>query len=523
MTMDNDRLILGVTAFSHNASFSLVRGNELLFSSQLERYTRIKNDPGCIDKNLDDKLEYYMGCVETLKDELSSYGKPDQIVFYEKPWLKKLRQLKAKQIELFDPLPKTQLKNLLGDYVKDIPIKYVRHHLSHAGDVWFAPERFRENDCAILVIDAIGEFDTATLWKFNSKTQSVNLVKVLKSYPESLGLFYSAFTKYIGMKPNEEEYIMMGLSSFGTYSRKLISIISAYENYHSGVHNKAIEEWIKNFDNYYNNIDLGKYEIESHISQAVQVIFEDELYRLAEEAKKLTNSNYLVYSGGSAMNSKANFMLFDLFEDVWIHPDPSDSGCSMGAIASYLSKPIKWNFTPFYGHNINREYPIEAVLNELIDGSGICGIANGRAEFGQRALGNRSLLANPLIPNIKDRVNEIKKREFFRPFAHAILDYQVGDHFYIPTKMKESPYMQYCLKCKDTKTYSAVCHVDESARIQTVSKEMYPNFYNLLQEFFIRTGCPMLLNTSLNIRGEPIVNSVYDVSIAGLTTGVKIF
>ena len=184
-------------------------------------------------------------------------------------------------------------------------------------------------------------------------------------------------------------------------------------------------------------------------------------------------------------------------------PNPGDAGSSLGAAAAVYGEHINWE-GPFLGTNIRGKYPIKKACNLLLKGE-IIGIANGRAEFGPRALGNRSLLADPRGPKIKDKVNEIKKRQKFRPFAPAVMEEHADEIFEMP--VRKIPYMQYTAKCKFPDKYPAICHIDNTSRVQTVSKKDNPGFYALLKEFYTKTGCPMLLNTSLNIKGQPIVNT----------------
>ena len=200
-------------------------------------------------------------------------------------------------------------------------------------------------------------------------------------------------------------------------------------------------------------------------------------------------------------------------------PNPGDAGSSLGAIANVLRKPLDWQ-NPYLGTEISREYPVKQALEELLD-SGVVGVANGRAEFGPRSLGNRSLLADPRGGEMKDKVNKIKQRQLFRPFAPAILEEFVHDYFEI--HQKTSPYMQFIGKVKDPLSYPAITHIDGTSRIQTVNKRQNPGFYSLLCAWYDKTGCPLLLNTSLNIKGQPIVNNETDASSFQSFYNVKVF
>ena len=210
--------------------------------------------------------------------------------------------------------------------------------------------------------------------------------------------------------------------------------------------------------------------------------------------------------GGCALNCSANSLIKDYFKNIWIMPNPGDSGSCIGATQKYMKQRIEWK-TPYLGRDIPGEYPTENVLNHLINSKDkICGIASGRAEFGPRALGNRTLCADPRGNDIKDKVNEIKKRQKFRPFAPMILEEYVDEYFDGPA----GPYMQFVAKCKHPKDFPAIIHKDGTSRVQTVNKQQHPDLHDLLTRFKDKTGCPMLLNTSLNIKGMPIVNDEQD-------------
>jgi carbamoyltransferase len=211
--------------------------------------------------------------------------------------------------------------------------------------------------------------------------------------------------------------------------------------------------------------------------------------------------------GGVALNCLANRNLGDYFENIWIMPNPGDAGSSLGAAALAYGKRINWD-NAYLGHNITGPYPVNSILDHLFH-SGIVGVASGRAEFGPRALGNRSLLADPRGNTIKDKVNEIKRRQQFRPFAPVILEELVDQYFDIPRGWSNSRYMQIVGRCRQPDLFPAIVHVDGTSRIQTVPQDG-SGIRELLEKWFVMTGCPMLLNTSLNIRGEPMVNDRAD-------------
>jgi carbamoyltransferase len=197
--------------------------------------------------------------------------------------------------------------------------------------------------------------------------------------------------------------------------------------------------------------------------------------------------------------------MYNKNQNIWIMPNPGDAGNSLGAAAIGYGDKLNWQ-GPFLGSNIEGDYPVNSACEALMNGN-IIGVASGRAEFGPRALGNRSLLADPRGGEIKDRVNDIKKRQKFRPFAPAILEEHVHEYFTMPGGITESPYMQAVAICRKPQEFPAIIHADGTSRVQTVTQKEAPGFYNLIKKFYDQTGCPMLLNTSLNIKGEPLVNT----------------
>ena len=469
-------IIWGISALSHDASISVINEKgDILFAGHSERYSKTKNDPYLNFDIINDA--YY-------------YGKPDIISFFENRWLKKTRQFLDFQFKYFFDfskfpnfyLKKFNLKNNFSFY----------HHESHAASGYYTSNF---NDAAIVVIDSIGEWNTISIWK--AKDNKINILKKV-NYPSSLGLIYSCFTKRCGFKPNEEEYIMMGLSSYGEpiYKEKI------YEDFIDKNHffklKKRCEHGIGNY--------LSNAKIED-LAASIQSVLEECITKIIYEAKKLTNSENLVYSGGVALNCVANSKINTIFKNTWIMPNCGDAGTSLGAAALVLKKKLTWK-NVFLGYNIKKNYELEKISNELCKNN-VVGIANNRAEFGPRALGNRSLLADPRNKNTKNNMNLIKKREKFRPFAASILEEDAKNYFQM--NVDKSPYMQFTFKCKFPNEFPAICHVDGTSRIQTVSKNDNLNFYYLLKEYKEKSGCPMLLNTSLNIKGKPIVNNEKDV------------
>jgi len=221
--------------------------------------------------------------------------------------------------------------------------------------------------------------------------------------------------------------------------------------------------------------------------------------------------------GGCALNCAANDIAYKYFDGVWIMPNPGDAGSAIGSVLAYYNMRINW-LGPYLGYNIQGEYPIQNVITEL-KASGICGVANGRAEYGPRALGNRSLLADPRGHDVKDRVNAIKRRQQFRPFAPVVLAEHAEEYF----DGAVGPYMQFTAICKRPDLYPAIVHADGTSRVQTVTEKDNPGLRKLLEAWYAETGCPMLLNTSLNIKGKPMVNDRADAEEFEQLYGVKVY
>jgi len=438
------------------------------------------------------------------------------VVYFERPYLKKLRQLRAGQYG--EVLSRKNLPSYyLRDFVGNTPIEYVQHHQSHAAAGYFTSPY---EEAAIVVIDAMGEWETCSIWyAYGSHFEKRYSLK----YPNSLGLWYSAMTQRLGLKPQEDEYILMGMAGWGTVDEELKQNIRndffketplpirLSQNLHRGC-----LDWNPE---YYPDDDSEKWKFD--IAANVQSICEDEIYSVFELAQRLVpETENCVYGGGVALNCVANSIIAEeLYPNLWILPNPGDAGSSLGCAAYAFGEHVNWK-TPFTGYDIKGRYPRKKVLDELLL-TNIVGVANGRAEFGPRALGNRSLLADPRGKKIKDKVNKIKHRQEFRPFAPAVLEEYAHEIFDMP--VKKSQFMQFVAKCKYPKKYPAICHVDGTSRVQTVSKDDNPGFYKLIKEFYKKTGCPMVLNTSLNIKGQPIVNSYIDAIAFSKKYGVKVF
>lgn len=465
-----DPIVWGVAAGTHDGSLCVMQGDKILFASHSERYSRRKND-----KDLNQQIV----------DAALLFGEPTVVYWYENPIWKATRKIYARQKNKW-----MNPSKYLARYGITAPVKWGDHHMSHLAAGYYTSEF---DNCAVLVIDAIGEWDTTSIWDINEGRIKQ---KDGWSYPYSLGLFYSAFTDRVGLKANEDEYILMGMSAYGNPDRlkaEIKYLIAEGLTFHKGV-----RPW---------RPDLVTEEDHFDIAAAVQSIYEDELRILLEKAQRYTGKDNIVLMGGCALNCLANRIVDEYFDKSWIMPNPGDAGSSLGAIVSHTQSKVK-KFSPYLGHTIAGKYPVEALLAELTK-TGMAGVASGAAEFGPRALGNRSLLADPRGKKMKDKVNKIKNRQEYRPFAPVIRQEDVSDYFWVD-KDFQSPYMQFIVKCKDTKAFPAIVHQDGSSRVQTVTKKEHPGLYALLTKWKEKTGCPMLLNTSLNIKGQPIVNTIND-------------
>ena len=487
--------ILGLSALFHDASAAFIEDEKIVWAGHAERYDGKK-----LTKHLNSDL---------IDEGLRRGGRPDIIAWYENPWKKKVRQLYAgeyKEAFSLSNLPSRYLKCF--PQLKGIPIKYCDHHYSHACAGYFTSTF---NESAIVVIDAIGEWDTATIWHAKG-----NKIKKIKSYryPNSLGLLYTAFTVRAGLRPVDEEYILMGMAGWGEpkYAGDIMRDFIALDFTHKGDVFKLRQNVHRGIGEWFPNADL------MDLAASIQKVTEQTISMIMQQASELVDSPNLCYQGGVSLNCVANHIPTKWFDNVWIMPNPGDSGNALGAALAQRNNYVKWQ-TPYLGTNIPGIYPVEKALDLLLKGE-IFGIASGPAEYGPRALGNRSLVADPRGPEIKDRVNEIKRRQKFRPFAPVILEEYVHDYFEMPTKT--SPYMQFTGVCKYPNKFPAITHIDGTSRVQTVSKTQNKGLYSLIKAFMDQTGCPMILNTSLNIRGKPMVNTREDADAFEKEYGITV-
>ncbi len=459
-------IILGLNETSHDASVSLIEDGKILFAGHAERYSKQKNDWYVNDSLIKDALQY---------------GTPDHIAYYEKPLLKASR---------------LALRGGSGDWkprfdIPGVPRKSFSHHYSHAAAGYYTSSF---NDAVIVVLDAMGEYNTSTIWV--GEGNKIKL-RYKQNYPVSFGLFYSAFTQLIGLMPNQEEYIMMGMAAYGDWTKHYKKVNEYFPSHNSQKYNfhKGITDW-----------GWVSEEDKFDIAAAVQMVYEQRLNDFMRMAKEITGKNNLVFMGGCALNSSANTLLWNIFDMIWIMPNPGDAGSSLGAAAALYGKHLDWE-SPYLGYDLGGKYPIQKIVDGILK-DGIVAVATGKAEYGPRALGNRSILADPRDPLIKDKVNLIKQRELFRPFAPVVLAGHAHKWFDMDF---ESPYMQYTVKCLQPNKIPSVVHADGTSRVQTVTREQHPGLYRVLNKFYLQTGVPILLNTSLNIKGQPLLNDENDI------------
>ena len=461
--------MIGFSEGFHDAAVAVVVEDQIVYATHSERYSKKKHD-----KRLD------LGAAITAR---GLNIKDDIVAFYENPFLKRTRQIYAGQ--------------KVGWKHRELsmqPTVYFGHHQSHAAAA-FQTSVFDEAAC--VVVDSIGEWDCSSVWIAKMVEGKATYKKVWsRRYPNSIGLWYSALTKWAGLRPLDEEYIFMGMAAFGKpcHTNELQELL--LRNNHKGIRGLEGEK-----------VDVAK---------SAEVVLDNELkdiFRIASQYSK-----NICYGGGVALNCVVNQKLQYRFGDsnIWIMPNPGDAGGALGAALLAYGKKVQ--FTPYLGYNIPRKLDPKEVV-EIILNNKICGVANGRAEFGPRALGNRSLLADPREKSTKDLVNEIKQRQKFRPFAPAILEEHCHDWFDMPD---HSRYMSYTYQCKRPHAIPACIHVDNSARVQTVPETSESVLRPILECWYERTGCPVLLNTSLNVRGKPMVNTVDDAKLFAETYDVTV-
>ncbi len=565
--------ILGISAFYHDSAACLIHDGDIIAAAQEERFTRIKHDSAFPNN----AIKY------CLKEAKINPNKIENIVFYEKPFLKFERLLEtylafapkgfvsfAKAIpvwvkdKLFQKSVITkELKSLFGKEVNlSERLLFSEHHLSHAASAFY-PSPFEK--AAILTLDGVGEWTTTSLAL--GKGKDIKVIKEIK-FPHSLGLLYSAFTYYTGFKVNSGEYKVMGLAPYGEpryvnlIKDNLVNIADdgsfqldmSYFNYATGLTmtNKKFDEL---FGGPPRTSETNLTQREMDLAASIQKVTEEIIIKLAKDIAKETGEKNLCLAGGVALNCVANGILLreKIFENIWIQPAAGDAGGALGAALAtwYLhhnkERPPSKERDAMKGGYLGPEFSddeieaalkacgaifkklsedemIEVVASALVDEKAI-GWMQGRMEFGPRALGGRSIIADPRSPKMQKQLNlKVKYRESFRPFAPSILREDVSEWFEHDT---DSPYMLLVADVKEDRrrvmtieeealfgidklnivrsSVPAITHVDYSARIQTVHADTNPKYYAVISKFKEKTGCPLVVNTSFNVRGEPII------------------
>ena len=581
--------ILGISALYHDSACALVCDGEIIAAAQEDRFTRKKHD-----KRLPVNAIKFCLSVGNVK-----YNELDAVVYYDNPFLTMQRfcanvcSLKRESAHLversFDDLTgekiwiKQNIINEFGNMKPGADFLVAKHHLSHAASAFY-PSPFDE--AMIITNDGVGEWETTTIGYGYGR--EIDMIKSIH-YPHSLGLLYSAFTYLCGFKVNEGDYKFMGLAPYGEpvyyklLKEKVIDIKEdgsyrlnlKYFDYQNGK-TMISPEMERLFGKKRREPESKITKHEMDIAASVQKITEEVIIKQAIFAKKLKPSvNNLVLAGGCALNCVANGILLKekVFDHIWIQPAAGDAGGAIGSALyanyayykqnreindddsqkgsylgiSYADAEIEKDLDKFSAsYHLCKGEEKERTIAELLAKGNIIGLFEGRAEFGPRALGNRSIIADPRFEDMQSKMNlKIKYRESFRPFAPSVLKERAKDYFELET---ESPYMLLCAdvrkerRCdfslKSQLEYSemdmlpivnskrsdipAVTHVDFSARIQTVDKKRNKKYYNIIKAFEALTGCGVIINTSFNVRGEPIVNSPEDAYICFMRTEMDV-
>ena len=539
---------LGISCYYHDSAAAILKDGHVVAAVEEERFSRKKFDDGFPRMAID-------WC---LKEAGITPEQIDSVAFYDKPVLKFERLLDnyiavapRGLYSFLNVIPKWLHKRL---WIKEEIKKHMRgyqgniifpeHHMSHAAHTFFTSPF---DEAAILTVDGVGEWSTTSFG--SAENTSIKLTNDIR-WPHSIGMFYSAFTYFLGFKVNEGEYKLMGLSAYGKpkYYDLILNEILDVKNdgslhlnlkYFAFTYDKVMtnQKFAELFGIPRREEDAKAEQIHYDIAASAQKVLEDIMLKMVNHVHKKTGMKNLCLGGGVALNGVANYRILKEgpFESVHIPPSPGDGGSAIGC-AQYLyyihkkqrriivqdhAKRIQENVYvgPSFSNdeiksfleenNIHYEYLAREQLLQttakLISEQNVVGWYQGKIEWGPRALGNRSILADPRDSKMKDVLNEkIKHRELFRPFAPSILEEYVSEYFDLNIP---SPYMLFVAKVKKPDKIPAVTHVDGTGRLQTVSREANPLYYDLINDFYKITGVPVVVNTSMNVRGEPIVNT----------------
>ena len=548
--------LLGISCFYHDAAAALVRDGALVAAAHEERFTRKRHDP-----DLPRHAVAYC-----LREAGISIDEVDYIAFYDKPFVKFERILLTYLATFPRSLPsfskaipvwlkeKLWIPNALRQELGyEGEVLFAEHHQSHAAAA-FLPSPFEE--AAILTVDGVGEWATAT--QAVGRQNQIEMVREIR-FPHSLGLLYSAFTYYLGFKVNSAEYKVMGAAPYGEpkyYDLIVKELVDVREDGSFKLNMKYFaydygltmtnQRFADLFGHPRRDSESKMEPFHWDCAASIQKVTEEIMLRMVRDLHARTGMKNLCMAGGVALNCVANgrIMREGPFEQLWVQPAAGDAGSALGAAlfvhSCVLGKPRAFRMDhafwgPSYGdeeirafldarglpyHAMAREEMIRDVARRIHQEQAVVGWLQGRLEWGPRSLGMRSILADPRNKENWQRVNlKIKFRESFRPFAPAVLAEKASEWFEID---RESPYMLLVCQVRPGRDLPAVTHVDGSARIQTVTRETAPEFYDLLAEFDRQTGCPVLINTSFNVRGEPIVCTPEDAYLCFMRTNMDV-
>ena len=541
--------ILGISALYHDSTAAVFRDGELIAAAAEERFTGKKHDASWPDH----AIEFCLNSAGINPGEL------DHIVFYEKPVLKfdrildtHIRTWPFSYPAFFPAIPlwtkeKLKIRFIIKRKLGKYPL-FVKHHISHAAGAFYL-SGFKK--AAVITMDGVGEWNTLSIG-----IGDANSLKILKTidFPHSIGLLYSAITAFLGFKVNNGEGKIMGLASYGkaTFKKEFEKLISIFPDGSFKLHQKyfAYQNGTRMFSRSFVKL-FGKprkaeseiTERDENIAATLQWVLEETALKLAAYAKELTGADKLCMAGGVVLNSVMNGAILksDIFKDHFFLPIGGDGGAALGGplylwrnvLGNNENSPLKHLF---WGPGFSQDHIKNLLISkdikfsipedpertaaELISQKKIIAWFDGRMELGARALGHRSILADPRDPKMKDILNErVKHREAFRPFAPMILQEEFSSYF--GHEGVASPYMILCLPVNEgRKTFPAAIHVDGSARVQTVNKEDNSKIYSIISHFKDLTDIPVILNTSFNVRGEPIVLSPEDALKTFLSTGI---
>lgn len=543
MNKENKKVIIGINAFAHNSSITLIKNEAIHSSIEEERFNREKHTKKYPSKS----IEYILSASNLKKENVTHIGIYFRPILYMKACLE-IFKLKRYHISFYFHFIKLYFlkKKLLKSRIKkDFPhakLKYFSHHLCHAISS-HSVSPF--DNSAILTIDGRGEFETTCIYK----AQRGKIKKVFSvNYPHSLGYLYSSITKFLGFKPQCDEYIVMGLSAYGTdrLVHKFANLVdinnkNGYFMLNMKYFNHANRKVY--IEKAFTDMFLQKFgqprkphepilDIHKDIAYALQYITEKVILNLATTAQRLTKLDNLCIAGGVGLNCLANQKIAEskIFKKIFIQPASNDAGTSLGAaiLCTNNFKSIQF-FNPFIGTNFSNIDLVSLLSKEklnfyeskdlykevakyLADGN-IIAWYQDNMEWGPRALGNRSIIASPVYPNIKNIINlKIKQREEFRPFAPSVLSEYAQDYFNLEDSAEYLYKYMLCtatLKTEHHGKFEAVTHIDNTSRLHIVSKNENLKYWNLINEFNNLTNIPLLLNTSFNI-SEPIVSSPQD-------------